>query len=431
MLAGMIFGSAGHAKLNLQSATDAATGTGDPGKTGEDDPGKLMSSSLDSMLTMFEGPVNASQVLNFGSINTEKIPLDANELKAMIGAVDVSDQPENGLNTLGVSAKVISETIGGDGTLRMVAEINGKTVEFSGRIKSSEVSASMLVESYAETENTPESADMMTAMEIITMLQNNAEENSAIVSPVMEKSSSGDGMKAAAQLMSAPETYGIRQPGFDEARPQEFTGISKEKPENGADSIESSLKSVAYQSQVQNSARTDAPEATQLTQQTGAPEAYSQIREEILSKLEQKGPTEFKMQLEPEDLGQIDIKLKLSEGKLIIDIIAADARTQALLTSQVDKLVLSMGLQNVQVESVQVSQQMNSQTQDNSQSQGFTMNSAMDFSQKQQQEQSRREILNNGNPAGAFSQKQDETKTNDMKPIESIRFDNHRMNYSV
>ncbi len=42
---------------------------------------------------------------------------------------------------------------------------------------------------------------------------------------------------------------------------------------------------------------------------------YSQIRDEILTKLEQSGSTEFKMQLDPEDLGQIDIKLKLSEGK--------------------------------------------------------------------------------------------------------------------
>ena len=86
-------------------------------------------------------------------------------------------------------------------------------------------------------------------------------------------------------------------------------------------------------------------------------EPYSQIGREIQLKLEQKGPMEFKMQLEPKDLGQIDVRLKISEGKLIIDIAAASSKTQALLVSQADKLVMSMGLQNVEVETVQVNLQ--------------------------------------------------------------------------
>lgn len=188
----------------------------------------------------------------------------------------------------------------------------------------------------------------------------------------------------------------------------------------------------AFQHSVQGAVTTvDAANPATPDQTVESTQPYNQIREEILTKLEQKGPTEFKMQLQPEDLGQIDIKLKFSEGKLIIDILAADAKTQALLTSQVDKLISSMGLQNVQVESVQVSQQMNPQTQDSSQSQGFTMNSAMDFSQRKQ-EQSRQEIFNNSRPAGAFSQQQDETKTNEtLNRIGTIRLNTHRMNYSV
>gem|GEM_PF-1875789 len=126
------------------------------------------------------------------------------------------------------------------------------------------------------------------------------------------------------------------------------------------------------------------PETTQTTGPADQIEPYSQIKDEIMTKLEQKGPTEFKMQLEPEDLGQIDVNLKLSEGKLTIDILAANSKTHALLTSQVDKLISSMGLQNVQVESVQVNQQMNSQSQNNSQSQTYTANPSMDFSDKNQ-----------------------------------------------
>ena len=83
-------------------------------------------------------------------------------------------------------------------------------------------------------------------------------------------------------------------------------------------------------------------------------EPYNQIGREIQLKLEQKGPMEFTMQLEPKDLGQIDIKLKVNEGKLVIDIIAVSSKTQALLAGQVDKLITSMGLQHVEVETVQV-----------------------------------------------------------------------------
>ena len=115
-------------------------------------------------------------------------------------------------------------------------------------------------------------------------------------------------------------------------------------------------------------------------------EIYKQVEAEIMTKLDQKGPTEFKMQLQPENLGQIDISLKLNEGSLVINILAESSKTQALLTSQVDKLISSMGLQNVQVESVQVNQQMNSNSQ-NSQNQGYQANSGMDFSQRRQNSQ--------------------------------------------
>lgn len=159
---------------------------------------------------------------------------------------------------------------------------------------------------------------------------------------------------------------------------------------------------------------------------------YSQIRDEILTKLDQSGPTEFKMQLDPEDLGQIDIKLKFSEGKLTIDILALNAKTQALLTGQVDKLIASMGLQNVVVESVQVNQQMSAQTQDNSQGQGYTMNTAMDFSQRKQQEQFQQQFRNDGRLTGTHNRQPEDMQTGSQTSrTESMRYGFHRMNYAV
>jgi flagellar hook-length control protein FliK len=81
---------------------------------------------------------------------------------------------------------------------------------------------------------------------------------------------------------------------------------------------------------------------------------YSQIAQEIFTALANKNvPAVLSMRLEPAELGRIDVSMKLtSAGKLVIDIAAESARTQALLAGRTDKLVQALGLQNVQVESV-------------------------------------------------------------------------------
>ncbi|MDR2295621.1 MAG: flagellar hook-length control protein FliK [Clostridiales Family XIII bacterium] len=81
---------------------------------------------------------------------------------------------------------------------------------------------------------------------------------------------------------------------------------------------------------------------------------YGQIAREVFTALADKRlPTTLSMRLEPAELGRIDVSMKLtSAGKLVIDIAAESAKTQALLAGQTDKLVQALGLQNVQVESV-------------------------------------------------------------------------------
>lgn len=160
-------------------------------------------------------------------------------------------------------------------------------------------------------------------------------------------------------------------------------------------------------------------------------EPYSQIGNKILAKLEQKGPQEFKMQLQPENLGEINIKLKINEGKLTIDILAANQETQALLKGQVDKLIASMGLQNVQVESIKVSQHINSQIQDYSQGQEH-MNAAMDLSQRNQQQQYHRRFLNDIRLNGSSDRFQTEISDYDTaERTGAYRYEPHRINYRI
>ena len=235
-----------------------------------------------------------------------------------------------------------------------------------------------------------------------------------------------------ASQINGSESMAENKDGLKVVKAEEGVIPSIDKLKGDTEPVARTQSGTEYLNPLQNSASFNETLETNQPQAIAKAEPYSQIGDEILTKLEQKGPTEFAMQLEPEDLGQIDIKLKLNDGKLMIDILAASSKTQALLTSQVDKLITSMGLQNVQVESVQVSQQMNyfSQSQD-SQNQGYSMSSGMDFSQKRQQEQFQQEFLK-GNLFGSNNLQQSESQEiSQLNQIETLRYNSHRMNYAV
>ncbi len=180
----------------------------------------------------------------------------------------------------------------------------------------------------------------------------------------------------------------------------------------------STNKSVEVQS-VSNSTLTTDVSATQIkSEQTTSLEPYQQIQDQILNKLDKPGTKEFQMQLKPENLGTIDIKLKLSEGKLIIDIAAESAKTQAFLNGQVDKLVSSLGLQNVKVESVQVGQQTNYDSQ-NSGNQGSQTGFSMDDSQGRGQ-QSHRQAQTSGNHQSGIASTEIVFTDNQEKNVEKF-----------
>ncbi|MDR3295265.1 MAG: flagellar hook-length control protein FliK [Clostridiales Family XIII bacterium] len=119
--------------------------------------------------------------------------------------------------------------------------------------------------------------------------------------------------------------------------------------------------------------------------QAAPPEPYRQISEEIMKALANKGQTTLSMQLEPAELGRIDIQMKMSNGKLVIDIAAQSAATQAMLTGQADKLIAALGLHNVQVESLQTAVQPASASQP--EHSGLSQEFLMDFAHKGRQEQ--------------------------------------------
>lgn len=158
------------------------------------------------------------------------------------------------------------------------------------------------------------------------------------------------------------------------------------------------------------------------------PDPCTQIKREVLDKLEQKGPTEFKMRLEPEDLGEIDIKLKLSSGKLIIQIASADPKTQSLLTGQVDKLIQSMGLPNAQVEITAGT--FSGQDGQSAQNQSHPGQSGMDLSQRQQRDSLQRQWhSSSGGTYGAGRRREESGSAGGLKDYQMIR--TQRMDYII
>jgi len=161
------------------------------------------------------------------------------------------------------------------------------------------------------------------------------------------------------------------------------------------------------------------------------PAVYSQIADEIVTTLEKKGPCEFKLQLNPAELGEIDIKIKISDGKLSIDIISARQETQELLSSQVDKLTTKLGIQNFHVENIQVNPS-NSLLSQSLSGQGFMLNMGMNLSSRKQQENAKEKnnlkIDGTGNGIQGLKGSDVAFPENNLK---SAKFDLYKMNYAI
>lgn len=81
-----------------------------------------------------------------------------------------------------------------------------------------------------------------------------------------------------------------------------------------------------------------------------------QVHQKLVDHLEQldKGRSEFVMQLQPEELGKVSVKLVLESGRLAVEIAAASPKAAELLNRQAENLMQSMRLQSIEVDTVHV-----------------------------------------------------------------------------
>lgn len=196
-------------------------------------------------------------------------------------------------------------------------------------------------------------------------VQVDAEKETTASAVQWQQQTQSDGDEAASTMVANAANAGEAQPQASVSTVDAAAAAAAVEPMAGQSAAQEVEKPVFVQSEAK-------------------PEPYSQVSNKILEDIPQKGVRELSVQLEPEELGKIDIKLKMANGKLTIDIIAESQKTQALLMSQTDKLVMSLGLQNVQVEQVQVTNPAAQQTQT-----GYGDNLAffMDFAHKGNREE--------------------------------------------
>lgn len=103
-----------------------------------------------------------------------------------------------------------------------------------------------------------------------------------------------------------------------------------------------------------------APESAQHTEKA-AP--FVQVADKIAEAATKGEPTALKMTLNPEQLGEIEIKIDLSQGKLQIGITAEKPETLNLLSGQLEKLTARLGLQQFQIEGITLNPAAAIQTQ--------------------------------------------------------------------
>lgn len=92
-----------------------------------------------------------------------------------------------------------------------------------------------------------------------------------------------------------------------------------------------------------------------------------------------EGAQVLKVKLFPEDLGTVDVTLKMEQGKLVARILVDNEQVRGLFTSSVNELSESLVKQNIQVEKINIDLNLNSNTSNNS---AFDLNQGGSFDQR-------------------------------------------------
>jgi|GEM_PF-6967008 len=161
-------------------------------------------------------------------------------------------------------------------------------------------------------------------------------------------------------------------------------------------------------------------------------QVLSQVQDAIIENFETNTDKTFKVTLNPESLGEIDVEMEFSNGKLTINILAASQETHELLTKQIDQLVRGLALQKISVETVTVNRAVEETADSGEQAQSSMTN--MDFRQGQQQESQSNLIQGKFNRMGRIGLTSGESLDESLTDLANISVQSSRfsrLNYLV
>ncbi len=204
---------------------------------------------------------------------------------------------------------------------------------------------------------TPEAAKELKAFETSENVKANADrptipEPKSDLAGTFEKTETADITKAAvnreAGEVKSEAIKAAKAQGLERVVPAK-TQTADEQQQNFADVSAKHLHEALQSSEMV--AESSAPQESAEAYRSRP--AYVQVADGV-EKAISAGKEEFTMQLKPEGLGEISVKLVREGAKVTISIAAANPETHRMLLSQVDGLVKALGMSNINVDGVQV-----------------------------------------------------------------------------
>lgn len=148
----------------------------------------------------------------------------------------------------------------------------------------------------------------------------------------------------------------------EEAKPAEHTAaqksvkapVTEQRPQQEISKADEAVLGMAQtkQPEILHEVLRSEPAPVQ-TQPVQVPDQAEQIKAQVIKNLENER-TEFRMQLQPEELGKVNVKMILEGGKLSVEIAALNPKSTEMLARQVESLVASLKASGADVSSVNV-----------------------------------------------------------------------------
>jgi type III secretion system needle length determinant len=199
-------------------------------------------------------------------------------------------------------------------------------------------------------ETTEKAADLNAAPVLFTTQTQTADQAQGVLSGVAQ---SENGKKAispeisVAQEVPAHESaglrvqaYGAKQPGENAAEGKEISGVSKGHTPSLSFEDDAKNEDVeAVRAPLADSALPGDMATIKVSDESSdiRPSVAQQVTNQISVNIGKEN-LEFKMQLYPNDLGKIEVKIHEKNGMLTVELTASNSKTQDLLAAQSDKV---------------------------------------------------------------------------------------------